>query len=96
VAGRAIVLALGKVEDKREGSDIEVMLSALIMVAAGIIAKDAPLTTRREVRLRTEEFGKMLREMALADRAAGDADEAMFIDILGGVALIPPEPRTAN
>jgi hypothetical protein len=84
---RAIVIAVAGAQPSArnaQGSiDIEVSLSALMLVAAGTIAKDLNLKTRRDVRVQAEEFGKMLREMAVTDRDAGEAGEQQFLDVIG-------------
>jgi hypothetical protein len=94
--GRAVAVAIAGAKPSAanpQGSiDIEVSLSALMLMAAGLIAKDPNLKTRRDVRLQAEEFGKMLREMAVSDRDAGDAGERQFLDLLG--AGISPGKNT--
>jgi hypothetical protein len=96
-AARAIVLGLARREaETNTGSDPEVTLSALMLVAAGIISRDSKLKNARDIRLRVAAFGKMMREMALADRAAAGPGEATFLEILGGVALGGGDGRTAN
>lgn len=88
LTGQAIVRAI--VEQQAEAGapiDPDVVVSALMMVAAGLLSNAPSLTNPRVVRLKAEAFGKMLREMAIADRAAADANEPTFLRILGvGVA----------
>lgn len=84
---RAVAVAIAAVQPSpanAQGSvDIEVSLSALMLVAAGLIAADLNLKARRDVRLQAEAFGGMLRDMAIADRDAGDSGELQFLQMLG-------------
>lgn len=90
---RATMAAVGRAKaspENPQGSiDVEISLAALMTVAAGIIAKDVNLKTRRDVRLQAEEFGRMLRDMALSDRDAGEAGEPQFLDLFAGAGLSP-------
>jgi len=65
-----------------------------MLVAAGMIAADINLETPRDVQLQSEAFGAMLKDMAKADRVAGDAGEPRFLDLIGA-GIAPESSRKA-
>jgi hypothetical protein len=97
---RAVTAAVGKSKSgagSLQGSiNIEVSLSALMMVAAGIIAADVNLTTMEDLNRQTDSFADMLKDMALADRQAGEAGEPQFLQILGGIVVPGKRSGLAN
>lgn len=80
----AVAGAKPSAENMQGSIDVEVATAALMMVAAGLIGADINLTTPRATRLQAEAFGTMLKDMAIADHAAGAAGEQQFLQILGG------------
>lgn len=95
---RAVAQAVGRTrasDNNDKGSiDVEVVLTGLMVVAAGIIAADVNLTTHAELEAQARSFGEMMRDMAVTDREAGEAGEAQFLQILGvSVAAEKPAGR---